>query len=102
MAALVELRTAKRHLRLLDTSLDDDDVLIKIDQASGIVLTYLKSQAVSGWSDGSVDVPPNIQAAVLIVLGHLYEHRGEDMRLDGPMWDAIKNLLVGFRDPTLA
>lgn len=47
--------------------------------------------------------PQNVQAAILLMLTHLYEHRGDDMeKYDESLWMAIERLLVRFRDPALA
>lgn len=102
MSALVTLAQAKEHLRIT-TDDNDADVSLKVDQASAIVIDYLKSQAVAGWSDGTVAVPGNVSAATLITLTHLYEHRGDDdMGLDEALWMALDRLLIRFRDPALA
>jgi hypothetical protein len=52
------------------------------------------------WTDSTVPAP--VQAAALLMLTHLYEHRGEDMSLDTGLWEAIGRLVVRFRDPALA
>lgn len=101
MAALVTLAQAKGHLRIT-TDDQDDDIALKVDHASAIVLNHLKSQAVAGWSDGTVAVPGNVQAATLILLTSLREHLGDDMTPSGVAWEAVARLLVGFRDPALA
>lgn len=46
--------------------------------------------------------PGTVQAAVLLVLGHLYEHRGDDQRLDEDLWQALGRLLGRSRDPVVA
>lgn len=50
----------------------------------------------------SATVPKAAQAATLLVLTHLYEHRGDDMAPDQNLWDAITRLLSMYRDPALA
>lgn len=48
-------------------------------------------------------VPLQLQAAILLMLTHLYEHRGDDMdKYDESLWLAIERLLVRLRDPALA
>src|SRR5678816_833948 len=44
MAALVTLETAKSHLRVVAVDADDD-IQRKVEQASGIILDYLKGRA---------------------------------------------------------
>lgn len=94
MAPLVTLQQAKTHLKITDDA-SNADVAMKLDQASDIVIRYLKSLADAGWSDGTVTVPGNVSASTLLVLGDLYEQRPID-------WTAIERLLVSYRDPSLA
>jgi hypothetical protein len=94
MAALINLQQAKDHLHITDEA-SNSDLNLKVDQASAIVVRYLKSLADAGWSTGAVPVPGNVSAATLLILGDLYEQRPVD-------WTAIERLLVSFRDPSLA
>lgn len=98
--ALVTLEQAKRHLRLED---DDEDIDLdeKIDQASEIVLDYLK-RSESSWEDPEF-VPRPIQAATLLVLLALYDDRegtgkGDYLNPGG----AVERLLIRYRDPAYA
>lgn len=100
---LVTLETAKRHLRITDTA-HDPDVTDKLTAASFTIRDYLKDRNDPTWTPDTV--PPWIAAAVLLYLGHLYEHRGDGF---GPqndndvrVWNAIENLLRRSRDPALA
>lgn len=111
MAALVTLAQAKAHLRIdtIDGDPDDVDLQLKIDQASAIVIDYLSTRADPNWSvadplpTGGIVVPGNVSAAVLLVLAHLYEHRGDDMAtVDEALWLAVTRLLVRFKDAALA
>lgn len=52
------------------------------------------------WNEATAPLP--VQAATLVMLGHLWEHRGDDMDSDDKTWAAIERLLVRFRDPALA
>lgn len=53
------------------------------------------------WTD--VNVPTVIQSAVLLVLTHLYENRGDNLQqVDEALWEAIGRLLMRRRDPALA
>ena len=94
MAPLVTLQQAKTHLHITDDA-SKADVALKLDQASAIVVNYLKDRADAGWSDGTVVVPGNVSSSTLLVLADLYEQRPID-------WVAIERLLVSFRDPALA
>lgn len=57
--------------------------------------------AVASWTTSTV--PARVQAAVLLMVAHLWERRGDD--LDSPdeaLWEAIGRLLMRDRDPALA
>lgn len=168
--ALVTLQQAKDHLRITDDD-HNTDVALKADQASAIILDYLKTRSntiasisvanptvittetphslTTGWSvviagttttptvngtqvvtvtspttftvpvnvtAGQADVagtitlvpwtngtvPGPVQSATLLMLGHLYEQRGDDMKTDSDLWEAIGRLLCRLRDPALA
>ena len=174
MAALVTLEQAKAHLGTTHPD-NDGDVQLKAEQASAIVLDFLKRRAheaqtsavietssvasptvittvsphtfttganvfISGhitsvpsinglWTistptassftipvavttagtGGTVSlqwtaetVPGQVQAAVLLVLTHLYEKRGDDMQSDEVLWQALGRLLWRSRDPAFA
>lgn len=104
MIALVDLATAQAHLR------DDDpanaaDIQNKIYQASAIVLSHLKIDAIPDeWQASSSPVGPGmihkIEAAKLLVLGELYENR--EASISKPLSEGVMNLLIGLRDPALA
>jgi hypothetical protein len=107
--ALVTLNAAKIHLHIPLTTTDrDTDVQAIADRAGAIILDYLKSRAVAEWTVetplpvGGIAVPGPVAAATLLMVGHLDEHRGDDMKADADLWLAIERLLVRFRDPALA
>jgi hypothetical protein len=108
---LVTLQQAKDHLYITRPDGDPDDVNLQrqIDQASAIIVDYLKpAWADPGWSDGSVPVPDPVQTATLYLIAHLDRHRGDDMSEvggvlnDAEVWNAIGRVLVRMRDPALA
>lgn len=99
--ALVTLERAKDHLRVTST-VEDNEIDRKVEQASAIILDYLGSRADDGWSDGTVDVPGPVETATLLMLTHLYENRGDDMKADEDAWKAIERVLMRSRDPALA
>jgi hypothetical protein len=43
--------------------------------------------------------PAQVQQATLVMLTHLHEHRGDDMKADKDAWDAVGRLLMRSRDP---
>lgn len=83
MVMLVSLQEASDHLRR-DTADDDNDLMLKIQAASRFVVNYLdkdvfdldsNDQPVED-SDGIVvDVPFDIKAATLLIIGELYANR---------------------------
>lgn len=108
---LVSVDQAAAHLRLdlpSSGSIDDAgdaqllaDLELKIDQASEIVIGYLK-RSESTWDDPDT-APKNLQAATLLLLGALWEDREgstdvDFIKPDGP----IARLLARDRDPALA
>lgn len=168
--AYITLGQAKQHLRITVDS-QDEDIALKLDQATGIILDYLKNRltaiasvsianptvitttvphslttgatytiantsttptvngtrvvtvtgpttftvpvavtvgqtAAAGtvggpaWTDATVPQP--VFAATLVMLAHLYEHRGDDMSADEKLWQAIDRLLYRQRDPAVA
>lgn len=114
-ALLVSLETAQRHLRLPVTegspSDAESDLLLKIGQASSIVRAYVDrpsdatwTATVAGWTDATV--PAIVQAAVLLQLAVLYQHRGDETTgaVDaGAVAPEAAMLLraTGYRDPVV-
>jgi hypothetical protein len=81
--ALVTYAQAKAHLRLTDDEAQDD-VLLKMEQASAVVLERLERSAADSpaWDDStdpeSDDEFARAQAMVLIELAALWRFRGDD------------------------
>jgi hypothetical protein len=101
MAALVTLAEAKQHLRRPpDVESEDEDITRKAAQASDIIRDYLADRADETWTE--VTVPTLVKAAVLLMLTHLYAHRGDDPASDEALWDAIRRLLARWRDLAFA
>ena len=103
MFDLVTLDQARHHLRVDAANETDAAIESLITIASGIVLTYVKAPedaaaAQDVWERDTV--PGSVQAATLLVLGDLYDHRqGEGA---DPLSDAVLLLLTPFRTPSLA
>lgn len=106
MASLVTLAQAKTHLRITGTD-SDDDISTKSDQATAIVLDYIKRDDDHGWEPGSPGSPGGgsplddreltiVQAAILNVLERLW-NREQDVLTEGVM-----RMLHRLRDPALA
>lgn len=92
---LVDVETAKRHLRITDTA-NDADVEDKVTQASGIVADYCKRDLSAFAIDGSSadELPAPIKSAVLFATQALFD--GGD-----PLNETIKALLHRQRDPAM-
>lgn len=93
MAALVTLAEAKSHLRVLNSD-QDTDIGMKAEAASDIVTDYIKRPD-HEWTDA--DAPALIKAAILLVLGDLFNDR-EGAGLS----EGVKAILHRYRDPALA
>ena len=100
---LVELATAKAHLRIVDVD-HDADIQQKLSAASASIRDFLKDRNDATWT--AETVPPFIAASVLLLLGHLYEHRGDEFGSghdnDDRVWAAITNLCRRSTDPAIA
>lgn len=95
---LVTLADAKLHLHAGDER--NADVALKVSQASEIVISYIGTTAAATWTTATAPAP--VQAATLILLGHLYENRGDDMKTDEILWNALSRYLCRSRDPVFA
>jgi hypothetical protein len=123
---LVTLAQARRHLRLSEEigggsppsgsppSAEDEDLQLKIDQATEIILDYIERPADAVWtaeiaSWDSATVPGSVQAAILLQVGQLWRFRGDDQSNEqlpasehGYLALGVTALLHRFRDPALA
>lgn len=105
--ALISYDVAVRHLLqqgVLDGSPNDEDVLLKMEQASAIVLIHLKRPGEWDEDSSAADDPEFaiVQALVLKVLTWLYRYRGDDAEAPG-----IETILNPYttgmlRDPEIA
>lgn len=100
MAVLITLAQAKHQLVIEDSTTDrDSEIILKMEEASDIVVNYLKAQADATWTQSTV--PARIRAAILLVLTNLWAHRGDSSESD-PISDAVASLLMRDRDPAVA
>jgi hypothetical protein len=115
MVALVTQAEALQQLRVSAAGLSAEalaDLMFKADQASAIVVDYLKLPFDDGprvdpriyppvlaapWTDANT--PTLVKAAILIVLTALYDGRSPADELLSP---AITAILHRYRDPALA
>lgn len=112
MVALLTLDVAKQHLRVDHTD-DDVDITRKIDQASAIVLDYIKKTvgtvdpddpSIVDWTPDTV--PAAVQAAVELMLSKLYDDRAAGVTDNevamGYLPKTVTSILHRYRDPALA
>lgn len=116
MSALVTVEQVDNALRLNlaadlgDPSGDDadtsrlDDINLKITQATDIVLDYIGANADEYWDVDTV--PGRVSAAIILVIGSLYDDSAKGELLKGLAGNDLTNPVVGLlyrlRDPTLA
>jgi hypothetical protein len=108
--SLVTFRGAKGHLNV-DHDLDDDLINRMRVTASGAVLNYIKidiGETSFNWVDLfgepiSDNVPPEVVAAVMLMVGAMYENRdGDVFRSPQPISQPVMDLLWRHRDPAMA
>lgn len=85
---LVDLEKAKRHLSM-DGDDADETIMEKIEEASSIILDYLKVE------EAPDPVPGFVQSATLLAMQALFD--GGD-----PLNDTVIRLLHRSRDPAIA
>jgi inactivated superfamily I helicase len=109
--ALITFEAAVNHLRqngvVVAASPEEPaaaDLLLKMEQASALVVAHLKRPAEWAVDDRPEDDPEFaiVQAAVLKVLGNLYRVRGDDEQSPAPVSADVVSMLSLHRDPTLA
>lgn len=92
---LVDLITAKQHLRMDGDDADENEIIArKIEQAGAVLRDYLKVDE-DMWDGDSEEVPLVVEAAVLLITEALFD--GTE-----PLSPTVKNLVHRFRDPALA
>ena len=122
---LISLDVAKRHLHIIADHLDAD-IDAKLRLATAIVANHCKLTSIPDeWTVDSIEldydsedlllvsdvtmsppeshyirVPGNIQTAVILILGDLFEKR--EASSSGLMSDTIVDILSTFRDPSQA
>jgi len=112
---LVTLQQASDHLRR-DTTADDNDLTLKIHAASAAVMNYIQGPGIDGFTDSAgdvfvdsngepLDVPWEVKAATLLMVGYLYKNRDDnaDDAFDrGYLPRPVTALLYPLRDPSLS
>lgn len=114
MAALVDIETAMRHLKLTVEEITpnpyQDDVQLKLTQATALVLMHIKRHEYADWSETTDPATEPefaiVQAAILKVLSNLWRFRGDDDQQQnvqqGPLTPDVVLMLSGLRPPSIA
>lgn len=102
MSMLVTRAQAAAHLRIDDATAEADDLDLKIQAASAVVLDYLEMEEEDfgdSDSDGVVEVPEQVQAATLLLVGDMYRHRdaGSPQYSDALLPPAVRALLYPLK-----
>ena len=88
------------QLRITDAA-QDDDVQEKLDAAEEYVLAYLGPAVDPTWTPATA--PKAIKHAILMLVVHFYENRGDSLGInnlqDGIIWRELARLLAFYRDP---
>lgn len=98
---LVAFDAAKAHLRITDDD-HDEEIAAKLAIASAEIVNWLDTQADPVWD--ATSAPLDVQGAVLVRLGCLYEHRGDDAGSNDEEknWLEIERRLARRRNPSFA
>jgi hypothetical protein len=98
--SILSLETALQHLKITDAD-HDEAVQLALDNAESNVEMELKAEWDPAWTADTL--PGTVRAAILLVLGALYENDGSNV---GDTFEralaARDTLLVGIRVPTVA
>lgn len=100
---LVTLELAKQD-RVVTDDEQDDFIVQKIIQASGIILDFLELPETSYQSTNGdpESVPPHIETAVLLCLGALMENREGNPNGPQPLSQAVRDVLHRARRKVMA
>lgn len=107
MATLITKEQAVDHLRIPSLEEVEEDLALKMEQATALVLVYLKRTTDADGEDWTLESTdsefPIVQGAILEVLANLFYDRGDrEKPSDGPITPRIKNALSMLRTPTVA
>lgn len=97
MSAAVTLAEAKLHLRVIN-NLENSLIQLYLDAAEAWVADYI-DDPIPGASNSPPDpAPTNIKAAILLVVGDLYENREGASEKEIKKNPAVERLLFPFRN----
>ena len=96
---MVSLEQAKLALHITDPA-RDAEVSMYLGQATALINQYIGPVRLP---DAPVDI---VDAAVLKLLSHLFEHRGDDAGSvfgpDAKIWETLSEFLMRTRDPAVS
>lgn len=98
MLNLVTLDEAKTHLRITSSE-DDEDLKIKVDAASKLVLDYTGGDDTTYADQASV--PADIKAATLVLIGKLDLDREGEEKGEGHLPPTVRALLSSYHTPVI-
>ncbi len=73
----ISLELAKAHLRVGDSSHDDELIVAKLEMAFGVASDLTNRDLINDFTAESL--PPAIKAAVLLILGTLYDNESDNI-----------------------
>jgi hypothetical protein len=117
MADLVTLAEVKTHLGLTGTTEHDDNLKMKMQEATDLVLDYMKNYlgtdeertaryaVIDAWTD--LTVPRQVRSAIFRMVANLFGDRGDDPNWtlkmkNGELPENVTMFLKRFKDPALA
>jgi hypothetical protein len=104
-AKLVTLTQAKAHLNITLPPGDpaDEELQDQLNEAEDTILRFLKGAGglAETWVDPTT-APGDVTAAIKLLLGRLYQDRGDDETDFPKFWERIKLLLARYHTPGIA
>ncbi len=79
MSKLIDIATAKAHLRLGDIEGEDELVQLKVDMAVAIASDFTNRDLDAEFKESPESLPGAIKAAILLILGTLYDNESDQL-----------------------
>jgi hypothetical protein len=115
---LISIDEVKLHLRLVGTTEHDSNLEMKIEEATDLVVDYLKNHLgtdeeraarfaeIDAWTYATVPKP--VRSAIFRMVGHLFRFTGDDDQAQvpklqhGDLPQDVTMFLKRYRDPAFA
>lgn len=99
--ALLDIAVVRRHLRILHDD-EDADIIVYQAAAESIVVDYIDREVIASGTPVTADgivIAPSITAAILLLIGDLYENREAYAGSKGDVLlpRAVRSLLAPYR-----